>query len=302
MVCQKGGFEITQNKAPLVTIALPVYNGAATLGLAIHSILQQSFNNWELIILNDASTDSSLEVMRSFDDPRIRLVEGENNMGLSARLNLAIDMACGKYFARMDQDDVSFPDRLEKQIQFFETHPDVDLLATATLLFGDDGEALGVLPVRFFHAQICARPWQGFPLPHPTWMGRIEWFRQHRYQPFSDGVEDQHLLYRSHEESTFACLPEPLLAYREARGFRKMFRARRRFLRCIGREAIRQKKYSDLIKLLFMQILKAMGDFLRHFFGANSLRNSLKPADKQTQEVWVRLLKTVQAVSERDEK
>jgi len=74
---------------PIVTIALPVYNGGATLKLAVHSILQQSFTDWELIILDDASTDNSLEVMHSFDDARIRLVEGEINLGLSARLNMA---------------------------------------------------------------------------------------------------------------------------------------------------------------------------------------------------------------------
>ena len=115
---------------PRVTIALPVYNGGATLKLAVHSVLQQSFTDWELIILDDASTDNSLEVMRSFDDPRIRLVEGEHNLGLSARLNMAVDMACGDYFARMDQDDISLPLRLGKQLGYLQKHGEVDLLAT----------------------------------------------------------------------------------------------------------------------------------------------------------------------------
>jgi len=164
------------SEQPVVTVALPVYNGASTLAIAIRSILNQSFGNWELIILNDASTDDSLRVMRSFDDPRIRLVEGDTNIGLSARLNMAVNMAKGIYFARMDQDDISLPLRLEKQLDYLHMHPEVDLLASNYAVFNDNLEWLGKLSVAQQHDEICRKPWSGFYMPHPTWMGKLEWF------------------------------------------------------------------------------------------------------------------------------
>lgn len=272
---------------PLVTIALPVYNGAATLKLAVHSILKQSFKDWELILLDDASTDNSLEVMRSFDDPRIRLVEGEANAGLSARLNMAADLASGRYFARMDQDDVSYPDRIEKQLEYLQKHQDIDLLATATTVFRGDGEALGCLPVVSEHEQICARPWNGFHMPHPTWMGKTAWFRQHRYKSYADGAEDQHLLLRTYRASRFACLNTPLLAYREGvRPLKKMLRARRIFAYAYMRQFAAEKYYGMVIKVAVHLLLKIVADVLNLVFGVASMRNSLRPLSTEEKAAW----------------
>jgi len=272
---------------PLVTIALPVYNGAATLGLAVGSILRQSFHDWELIILNDASTDDSLNVMRSFDDARIRLVEGDENLGLSARLNMAVDMARGQYFARMDQDDISYPDRIEKQLKYLQEHPDVDLLGTSTTVFRGAGEALGCLPVADEHEQICARPWNGFHLPHPTWMGRSSWFQQHRYDSAADGAEDQYLLLRSYRVSRFACLKEPLLAYREGvRPLTKMVRSRRIFARVYMRQFAIERDYGMVIRVAFYALLKVCADILNLVFGVASMRNSLRQLSEEELLAW----------------
>ena len=275
---------------PLLTIALPVYNGAATLDLAIRSILQQSFPNWEMIILDDASTDDSRAVMRSFQDPRIRLVEGDKNIGLSARLNMAVDMAEGSYFARMDQDDISFPDRLEKQLDYLQQHPGIDLLATSTIPFRGDGEALGRLPVASEHEQICARPWNGFHLPHPTWMGKTDWFRQYHYESVADGAEDQQLLLRTYRESRFACLQEPLLAYREGdRPLRKMLRARRIQAFSYYRVFVDQKCYSAAIKVIVLFFAKSIADMLHTAFGSDFLRNRLLPLSEGEKYLWEKL-------------
>ncbi len=273
--------------SPVVSIALPVYNGAATLRVAVDSILQQSFTDWELIILDDHSTDHSLEIMSSFSDPRIRLVEGEKNIGLSARLNMAADMAEATYFARMDQDDISFPDRIEKQLAYLQKHPDVDLLATAMIPFRGDGEALGCLPVLTAHEQICARPWNGFHLPHPTWMGKTEWFRRHRYVSFADGAEDQHLLLRSYQTSRFACLDEPLLAYREGdRQLKKMLRSRRIFAYVYIHQFSAERRYSMVIKVAALFLLKSTADVLNLIFGIVMMRNTLLPLSKSEQSTW----------------
>jgi len=278
---QVGGFQ------PLVTIALPVYNGAETLDMAVRSILMQSFNNWELIILNDASTDDSLLVMRSFNDPRIRLVEGEVNIGLSARLNMAADMAKGSYFARMDQDDISFSERFEKQLNYLQNHPDIDLLATATIPFRGNGEVIGRLPVSTGHEDICARPWNGFHMPHPTWMGKTAWFRQHRYDSSADGAEDQQLLLRSYRNSRFACLEEPLLAYREGeRPLKKMLRSRCIAARTFIHQFMLEQHYGMALRVAVLFLLKVAADILYARFGFSRMRNVLLPLRAAEQSAW----------------
>jgi len=275
---------------PLLTVALPVYNGGTTLAVAIRSILMQSFTDWELIVLNDASTDDSLTVMRSFDDPRIRLVEGETNIGLSSRLNMAVDMAKGSYFARMDQDDISFPERFEKQMNYLQDHPDIDLLATATIPFRGDGEVLGRLPVSTAHEEICARPWNGFHMPHPTWMGKTAWFRQHRYDSSANGAEDQHLLLRSYRCSRFACLDEPLLAYREGdRPLKKMLRSRRIFARAYINQFILEWRYGMALLAAIIFLMKVAADVLNLLFGIGRMRNTLLPLQAEKQSAWLEL-------------
>jgi glycosyltransferase involved in cell wall biosynthesis len=262
----------------VVTIVLPVYNGASTLKIAIESILKQRFRDWELIIIDDASSDDSLKVIREFDDSRIVVFAGEHNLGLSARLNMAIDMAKGDYFARMDQDDISFPERISRQLEYLQANPEVDLLATATLVFKDDGEYLGCLPVARDHESICARPWNGFHLPHPTWMGKIEWFRKHAYVSSADGAEDQHLLLRSYLNSRFACLDEALLAYREgSRSLKKISRARRIFTRAYIGEFVAQNRYDMAILVAINFVLKRAADVLNLVFGVKGMRNQLRP-------------------------
>lgn len=117
---------------PVITVLMPVYNAEKYLREAIQSILQQTFTCFELLIIDDSSTDSSPAIIRSFDDPRIRYMRNETNMGISATLNKGIDNSNTELIARMDADDISYPERLEKQLAFFESHPDCALLSTWT--------------------------------------------------------------------------------------------------------------------------------------------------------------------------
>lgn len=206
----------TAMACPGVSIALPVYNAAKTLPLAIRSMLRQTFTDFELIILDDGSTDDSAQVIARFDDPRIRYISDGRNRGLAARLNQAIDLARGKYIARMDADDVSYPERLARQVSYLDQHPDVDLLGTGALIFQGNGEVVSRFPVQMRHDDICRQPWKGFCLAHPSWMGRADWFRKFRYRyPEVVRAEDQDLLLRSCRSSRFANLMEPLLGYRQ---------------------------------------------------------------------------------------
>lgn len=199
-----------------ITVLLPVRNGRRTIAAAIGSILDQTFDNFELLVLDDGSDDDTAAIVRGIGDARIRLVSDGRQLGLTSRLNQGVDLARGRYVARMDADDLSFPERLMRQFEFLEQHAEVDLLGCRAAVFRNDGTVVGMLPFRKTHEAICARPWRGIPLPHPTWMGRTSWFRKHRYLvPEVRRAEDQELLLRSCIDSRFACLDETLLAYRQ---------------------------------------------------------------------------------------
>lgn len=200
---------------PLVTVAMSAFNAAETLGSAVRSILLQTFVDWELLVIDDGSQDRTVMVMREFSDSRIRFVQQPpGNLGLAARLNQCVSLARGRYFARMDADDVSYPRRLEAQVAYLEAHPEIDLVGTRALLFKGEGKAFGLYAKAFDHQEICRRPWWGFPLAHPTWMGRREWFATNPYRELHTRCEDQELLLRTFETSRFAALSDVLLGYR----------------------------------------------------------------------------------------
>lgn len=121
---------------PVVSILMPVYKTAPYLREAVDSILSQSFTDFELIVLNDCSPDDAEEILDTYTDPRIVRYKGEKNVGLSNILNVGIGLARGKYIARMDSDDLSLPDRLQIQVDYLESHPEIDLVSAGMKLFG----------------------------------------------------------------------------------------------------------------------------------------------------------------------
>lgn len=200
---------------PLVSVAMAMRNAAASIALALQSLIDQSFADWELVLLDDGSNDASVAVARHFADPRILIRADGRSLGLAARLNEAVAAARGRYIARMDADDVAYPERFVRQVAFLEQHPEVDLLGTGAIIFDHAGQVIGQLPLRTSHREIAGRPWQGFYLAHPTWMGRSGWFRQFPYDTRLSKAQDYDLLLRSHTASCFAGLPELLLGYRQ---------------------------------------------------------------------------------------
>lgn len=243
-----------------VCVALPVYNGARTLDAAIGSIVGQSLSGWRLLVVDDGSEDASVALARRWAerDPRIEVLADGLRLGIASRLNQAADRCSATYFARMDADDVSFPSRLERQVEYLDTHPDVGLLGTRVLRFDDSGRAVSVSSVAEDHDQICARPWQGFPLAHPTWMGRTELFRQVRYRPKYNGAEDQDFLYRASRMTRFACLAEIGLAYRVApRPWKVGLRRRMTLFRALFGEALTSGAYYTALRALLHAVAVA---------------------------------------------
>lgn len=267
---------------------MPVHNCAATLKPAMRSILAQSYPQWELLIMEDGSQDDTLKIAESFRDARIRIYADGKRQGLAARLNEAIASCNGTYFARMDGDDICYPKRLENQVAYLEAHTEIDLVGTGAMVFNGSGAALGSFPLRITHEQICARPWAGFYFPHPTWMGRIGWFRRYRYREGILRAQDQDLLLRSYRESRFAALSEILLGYRlERLSLRRILLGRYYFSQALLQE-FRASMDWRLITGLAEQPLKAVVDIFAICSGANLrlLRHRALPVDDRTRTVW----------------
>jgi glycosyltransferase involved in cell wall biosynthesis len=206
---------------------MPFYNAQATIEAAVQSILGQTYQNWELLLLDDGSTDNSRALVEKFADPRLVIWSDGNQKGLAPRLNECVARASGNYIARMDSDDISYPDRLSTQVEFLETHASVDLVGCSVVVFGEDGSPLGKRIVPESHDRIVQNPSTGFGLAHPTWMARAAWFKQNHYDPEALRYEDFELLNRTYQSSQFANIPDLLFGYREPRnGFRKRFKTR----------------------------------------------------------------------------
>ncbi len=125
---------------PLVTVLMPVYNGGEYLKLSIESILEQTYKDFELLIINDCSTDNSLETIRSLKDPRIVVHTNEVNMGQTRSLNVGLKLAKGKYIVINDADDLSLPRRIEKQLNFIMRHPEYVVVGTSSLIMDRSGK------------------------------------------------------------------------------------------------------------------------------------------------------------------
>src|SRR5579884_4124620 len=129
------GARVTVNRPSLVSIVMPVFQCESTIAASVRSIVAQTYQNWELLIIGDGCTDRSLDVAADFRDSRIQIIAHKKNVGLSARLNEGVALSRGEYIARMDGDDICYPTRLTAQINFLESHPEVDLLGSSIVLF-----------------------------------------------------------------------------------------------------------------------------------------------------------------------
>ena len=200
--------------APRVSVVLPVYNGKEFLAEALDSVLRQTFRDFEVLVIDDASTDGSATVAEGFRDPRVRVVRHDQNRRLPATLNHGLDLARGDFVARMDADDVCLPARFARQVAFLDAHPDVVVCGTWVRLFGAGAERVRTYPVspeavetfRFFHC----------PFAHPTVMIRRTWLeeRRLRYDPAAVAVEDFDLWTRLLPSARGANLPAALVRYR----------------------------------------------------------------------------------------
>ena len=192
---------------PLVTIAIPIYNADKYIRDAIQSCINQTYQNWELLLMCDGSTDNSTVIAKEIanGDSRIKIIDDGQNRGLIARLNQSVEMCETKYYARMDADDIMCINRIEEQVKFMEEHAEVDVCGSSIMTIDNNNNIIGS---SFNEGRVNS-------FIHPTVFGRTEWFRENPYANWALRAEDFELWIRTSGKSNFYALPQPLLFYRE---------------------------------------------------------------------------------------
>lgn len=203
------------SEPPLVTVIMSVYNDEQYVGEAVDSILEQTYQNFELLLIDDGSTDGSKEILGEYatQEP-VTLVQNDENKGLTASLNRGIDAASGKYIARQDADDRSRPTRLERQVEYLESHPDVGLVGTDAIMIDADGSS-----VRRRH--VPSRPSQSELLEQNHFVHGSVMLRRGLleavggYDELFKYAQDYDLWLRLAKRTTLRNIPEPLYGFRE---------------------------------------------------------------------------------------
>ena len=250
----------------LVTIAIPAYNCQEYIDYAVQSVINQTYKNWELLLLDDGSTDGTLQKLKAYEtDDRISIISDGQNRGLIYRLNQSINLAHGRYYARMDADDIMLIHRIQSQIDFLTKNPTVDVVGSCAYTIDGHNNI----------KELIKYPSSPIPKPnqlcflHPSVMGRTDWFRRNRYNQLFNRMEDVELWFRAANDSTYKNLDIPLMFYRES-GMplaKKYIATQRSALRL----AINGRKYgishyeslkygiSTIVKIVVCFVLSAIG-------------------------------------------
>ena len=199
---------------PKVSVVMAVYNGEKYLQSAIDSILTQTFYDFEFIIVDDASTDETANIIKGYKDSRVKLITNEVNMRLPRSLNRGLSAASGNYIVRMDADDISLPNRIEKQVLFMDNHPEVAASSVNYIVIDEEGHRLSRGKVH------CGKVLNRYallpsPLVHPgaiirrSLLNEEEWYNE-KYT----SAQDYDLWLRIHEHHLLDNINEALLLYR----------------------------------------------------------------------------------------
>jgi glycosyltransferase involved in cell wall biosynthesis len=201
-----------------ITIGIPFYNAELFLADAIRSIFAQSYQDWELILVDDGSTDRSLEIAMSVKDPRVRVISDGQNKRLPYRLNQITAEAKYDLIGRMDADDLISPQKFQKQLEIIQAHPEIDLVTTGICSITNDKKPIGVrfgspdepITARRLLLGQCA-------VVHAAMLGRRSWFLRNQYDATINRTEDYELWLRAYSKNDFNLyiMSEPLYYYRE---------------------------------------------------------------------------------------
>ncbi len=244
---------------PEAAVLLCAYNGESFIAEAIESILNQTYKDFEFIIVENCSTDNTWQIIKSYTDPRIKAFQ-TNFKQLSFNLNYGLMQTKAEYIARMDADDIAKPQRLERQIAYLEAHPDIDVLGTAYELLGNNDEGK-IITLPATDKSIRRRLPFRFCFCHPSVIFKREAILNHGGYQGAKFCQDMDLWLRLSQDKTikFANLQEPLLRYRihpdQAKG--------RREVDIIGASLLFREALVQRSPLLFLGFLVAILKILR---------------------------------------
>ena len=265
---QDGNFEVIRPEdfidTPLISVVMPVYNSETYLQESANSILNQTYTNFEFIVINDGSTDGSLDILTEYaeKDNRIAIINQQNS-GLSNSLNRGIELSRSDLIARMDADDISNPTRLEEQFNFMNNNPEVAVAGTAFELFGENTKSK-IVTMPATNKTIRKNLPFRFCLCHPTVMFRRKTIVDAGGYQGTGPCQDLELWLRLSRNKTlqFANLEKPLLKYRihqdQIKGGRNAYKAAAYYL---FKEALKQQS----ISLFFGSILAVFKNYFRAY-------------------------------------
>jgi len=200
-----------------VTVLMAVYNGMDTVVGAINSVLDQTFDDFELLVVDDASTDGTSDVLDEFQsrNRRVRVLHNAPNRGMAASLNIGIQNAGGELIARLDADDLCLPERLKQQVDFMNGHPEISVLGGAAQLIDEAGQSLGTEQRPETHDELVSRIYRECPFYHPSVMVRRNFYEE--YGGYDERMKrscDYDLWLKGCRSHRYHNLCEPLIRYR----------------------------------------------------------------------------------------
>ncbi len=277
---------------PLVSVLMSVYNDASHLTAAVESILAQTLDDLEFIIIDDGSTDGSTELLNTINDPRIRLTLSKRNWGLTASLNRGLRECRGRFVARIDADDVAVPERLHRQVEVLEQRADIGILGSARLLIDEHDQLVGRSHPPVEDLAIRWKSLLGNPFGHPTVMLRAELLKRHRlqYDRTFRTAQDYELWTRLLRVARGANLAEPLVRYRLRNG---------------ASRTDKEQQLENHDRIAALSIRRMLPDFevtdeqvrnLRGRFGGYSVRDvTMDPVDPQWRYLYLTMFDAFQA-------
>lgn len=240
-----------------VTIAIPFYNAEKFLADAIRSVFAQTHQDWELILIDDGSTDKSLQIARSVQDPRVRVISDGENKKLAGRLNEVTKLAKYDFIARMDADDLIFPNRIEKQINYLKQNPDLDIVTTGVYSILNDLTIKGVRGQDYEYPSFLDILKKKKSVIHAALLARKSWYERNKYDESLSVAQDLDLWLRASKKDDFKVksISDPLYMYREENNI-----TTDKILRAYRNERVMIRKYAKgviVVKMIMLSFIKS---------------------------------------------
>lgn len=255
----------------MISVILSTYNNEKTIFNCIKSILNQTYQNIELIIVNDCSTDGTRKVIQSFSDKRIVFLENKKNIGRSSSRNKAIAKAKGEFIAIIDGDDIAVPFRLSLQLRYLKNNPKIDLVASNVVFFYGD-RVMGASKLKQHKSNIFNFYLRASEMPHPTWMARANFFKKFKYDPKMDRSEDSDLIFRARLTSNYSLLDDHLVFYRIPKKIDIRYKLNQIYLLFLSR--IRKIYYEKSFYYFPLILMALLGSSIFYIFGFKNIKMS----------------------------